>query len=86
MRRGSLHLCCVIADRQGDQLDLHLLFGGVERGHLLAQNLRLLGVHTAVVEPGRDVCGVRPAQLAVARRVGRGATLSVLLTTSSDAR
>ena len=74
VRRSSLHLLCVIADRQGDQLDLHLLFGGVEHVHLIAQNLRLLGVHTAVVEPGRDVCRPRTAQLAVACGVGRGAS------------
>ena len=85
VRRGSLHLLCVVADRQGDQLDLHLLFGGVERAHLLAQNLRLVGVRTAVVKPGSDVCRYRPAQLAVACGVGRGATLSVLLTTGCDA-
>jgi hypothetical protein len=83
---GSLHLSRVIADRQGDQLDLHLLFGGVERIHLLAQSLRLHGVHTTVVKPGRDVCRCRPAQLAVARGVGRGATLSVLLPTGCNAR
>ena len=86
MRRRNLHLLRVIADRQGDQLDLHLLLGGVERVHLLAQSLRLVGVHTAVVKPGRDVCRRGTTELAVACGVGRRAILSILLTTGPDAR
>ena len=68
--RGDLHLPCVIAQGQRDQLDLHLPLGGVEGADLLAQRRRLRAHGGAVVKPGRDVRGSRPAELTVARGVG----------------